>query len=193
MRRAGVDRAATAEVEEAAADVLNEALDRLLDPLVELVPLGTHSSSPDRDRLPALTQEPGGRGTDVITSVTLGARDLQAGVRPIVRFIVTEPCPECRGSGSAELSNEECGYCVGAGLVEAERLLGLRIPEGVEHGTELRVRGEGNVPRRGRLPGDLYIHVRVASRKRRWKATVYTVLGAMAVVLAVVASLRFLG
>jgi molecular chaperone DnaJ len=129
----------------------------------------------------------------VITSVTLGARDLRAGVRPIVRFIVTEPCPECRGSGSAELSDEECDYCVGAGVVEVERLLGLRIPDGVGDGAELRVRGEGNVPRRGRLPGDLYIHVRVAPRKRRWKATVYTMLGAMVVVLAVLAYLRFFG
>ena len=193
MRRVSADRGGTAEAERAAADVLNEALDRLLDPLVELVPLGSHSSSPGRDRLPALTEEPGGRGTDVITSVTLGTRDVRAGVRPIVRFIVTEPCPECRGRGSAELSNDECGYCVGAGVVEAERLLGLRIPEGVEHGAELRVRGEGNVPRRGGPPGDLYVHVQVAPRKRRSNATVYTVLGAMVVVLAVLAYLLFFG
>ena len=193
MRRASADVAGTEEPEGAAADVLDEALDRLLDPLVELVPLGSHSSSPGRDRLPALTEEPGGRGTDVITSVTLDARDLGAGVRPIVRFIVTEPCTECRGRGSAELSNEECGYCAGAGIVEAERLLGLRIPEGVEHGAELRVRGEGNVPRLGGAPGDLYVHVHVAELRKRPKAPVYAVLAAAVVVLAVLVYLRFFG
>jgi molecular chaperone DnaJ len=114
-------------------------------------------------------------------------------VRPIVRFTVTEPCPECRGRGFAEVSNEECGYCLGAGVVEAERLLGLRIPEGVGDGAELRVRGEGNVPRRSGVPGDLYVHVRVAPRKKRPKATFYAVLAAAVVVLAVLVFLRFFG
>jgi DnaJ-class molecular chaperone len=171
--------------------VLDEALDRLLDPLVELVPRGPNSTGPGTDRLPALIEEPGGRGTDVITSVTLGTRDLQIGLRPIVRFTCTEPCTECSGTGFAELPNEECGYCEGAGIVEAERLLGLRIPEEVGDGAELRVRGEGNVPRRGGPPGDLFIHVHVVPREKRPKRNLYTMFAAAVVVLAVLAYLRF--
>jgi hypothetical protein len=173
--------------------VLNEALDRLLDPLADLVPLGTHASSSGTDRLPALAKQPERRGTDVIASVTLGARDLQSGVRPIVRFSCTEPCPECRGRGFADPLNEECGYCRGAGSVETERLLGLRLPDGVGDGAELRVRGEGNVPRHGGAAGDLFVHVQVAPRQRRLNGTVYTVFAAAVVVLAVLAYLRFFG
>jgi hypothetical protein len=193
MRRPGADVAGTAAEVRAEADVLDEALDRLLDPLVELVPRRAHSSSAGTDRLPAIAGEPGGRGTDVIASVKVGTRDLRAGVRPIVRFTVTEPCAECCGRGFPELSTEECGYCGGAGVMEEERLLGLRIPEGVGDGAKLRVRGEGNVPRLGGAPGDLYVHVHVAELRKRPKAPVYAVLAAAVVVLAVLVYLRFFG
>jgi DnaJ-class molecular chaperone len=186
MRRADSDEAGTAE-----ALVLNEALDRLLDPLDDLASFGAHPRTAGTDRVPALSGARAPRGTDVFTSVTLRAREVRAGVRPIVRFTLSEPCPECGGAGSAELPGEECGYCGGRGVVEAERLLGLRIPAGIGDGAEFRVRGEGNVPPDG-APGDLFVHVRVAPRAKRPNGTLYTLFAAAVVVLAVLAYLRFL-
>jgi hypothetical protein len=182
MRRGDRDDAGTAE-----AVVLDEALARLLDPLEGLDHFGVPTS---RDRMPVLAEVHAPRGTDVFTSVSLRARDVRTGVRPIVRFTVTECCPECRGTGSAGLAGGECGHCGGDGVVEAERLLGLRIPAGVDDGTDLRVRGEGNVPPEG-VPGDLYVHVRVEPRTKGPTRVLCAVCAAAVTVLAVVAYLLF--
>lgn len=40
-------------------------------------------------------------------------------------------------------------------------VLGLHIGTGVDAGSRLRVRGEGNVGRRGGEPGDLYVFISV--------------------------------
>jgi DnaJ C terminal domain len=182
MRRA--DRSDARPVE---AVVLDEALARLLDPLEGLDHFGVPAS---RDRMPVLAEVHAPRGTDVFTSVSLRARDVRTSVRPIVRFAVTECCPDCHGAGAAGLAGDACGRCGGDGVVEAERLLGLRIPAGVEDGADLRVRGEGNVPPEG-LPGDLYVHVRVEPRTKGRAWILYLVCAAALTVLAVLAYLLF--
>jgi DnaJ-class molecular chaperone len=45
--------------------------------------------------------------------------------------------------------------------VETQRRLRLRIPPGVDDGTQLRVSGDGNDAGAGSLPGDLLVRVRV--------------------------------
>ena len=182
LRRADRDESTTVE-----AVVLDEALARLLDPLEGLDRFGVPAS---RDRMPVLAELHAPRGTDVFTSVSLRPRDVRTGVRPIVRVTVTECCPECRGTGSVGLAGDECGRCGGDGVVETERLLGLRIPAGVEDGADLRVRGEGNVPPEG-VPGDLYVHVRVEARTRGRARTLYAVCAAALSVLAVLAYVLF--
>jgi hypothetical protein len=182
MRRADRDDAGAVE-----AVVLDEALARLLDPLEGLDHFGVPAS---RDRMPVLAEVHAPHGTDVFTSVSLRARDVRTGVRPIVRFAVTECCPECRGTGSAGRAGDECGHCGGDGVVEAERLLGLRIPAGVEDGADLRVRGEGNVPPEG-LPGDLYVHVGVEPRTKGRARIMSAACGAAVAVLVVLAYLLF--
>lgn len=183
MRRADSDEAGTALG-------LDEALDRLLDPLDSLVSFGGQPRTAGTDRLPALARERAPRAKDVFVSLTLRTSDVRSGARPVVRFTLSEPCTQCGGSGSAELPGQECGYCGGTGVVEAERLLAVRIPPGLGDGAELRVRGEGNVPSDG-APGDLFVHVHVAPPAKRLKGILYTVFGAAVFVLAVLAYLRF--
>jgi hypothetical protein len=169
---------------------LDEALDRLLDPLDDLASFGGQPRTAGADLVPAPSRERAPRDTDVFVSLTLRTTDLRAGARPVVRFTVSEPCTQCGGSGVAELPGQECGYCGGTGVVEAERLLAVRIPPGLGDGAELRVRGEGNIPPGG-APGDLFVHVRVAPRAKRLRGMLYTVFGAAVLVLAVLAYLRF--
>jgi molecular chaperone DnaJ len=45
--------------------------------------------------------------------------------------------------------------------VREEKILGLKIPAGVDDGTRLRVSGEGEAGSHGGPPGDLYVVVRV--------------------------------
>jgi molecular chaperone DnaJ len=69
-------------------------------------------------------------------------------------------CPECRGAGT--LIATPCKQCRGAGAVREKKEVQLRIPPGVDNGTRLRLRGEGQAGAAGGPPGDLYIEVQVS-------------------------------
>ena len=72
---------------------------------------------------------------------------------------VARPCPKCHGEG--QLNAHPCKACRGAGRQRAERLLGVRIPAGIDDGMQLRVSGEGSAGAHGGPPGDLYVLVRI--------------------------------
>jgi molecular chaperone DnaJ len=74
-------------------------------------------------------------------------------------FTITRTCPQCRGMG--QVVPEACGACHGKGRVREEKVLGLKIPPGVDDGTRLRISGEGEAGERGGSPGDLYVVVKV--------------------------------
>ena len=91
-------------------------------------------------------------------------------------FTVTRTCPQCQGLG--QVIRDLCGHCKGEGRVNAERVLDLRIPPGVDDGTRLRVAGEGGVAARGSAPGDLYVILKVREHnffERRGNDLYYTI------------------
>jgi molecular chaperone DnaJ len=74
-------------------------------------------------------------------------------------FRINTTCPYCLGSGS-ELG-DPCPACLGRGQEEQLKRVTLKIPAGVDEGTRLRLRGEGDIGQFGGLPGDLYIDLRI--------------------------------
>lgn len=74
-------------------------------------------------------------------------------------FTITRTCPQCQGAG--QVIREPCPECRGRGWTHEEKVLGLKIPPGVDDGTRLRVGGEGEAGERGGPPGDLYVVLRV--------------------------------
>lgn len=70
---------------------------------------------------------------------------------------VQSVCPDCNGEG--KIIRESCSHCNGTGVVKKEEIVSFRIPAGVENGTTLTMRGQGNAPRNGGVNGDLYIVV----------------------------------
>ena len=54
-----------------------------------------------------------------------------------------------------------CNACRGEGLLRKRRTISVKIPQGADEGTRLRVGGEGEAGIRGGPPGDLYVVVRV--------------------------------
>lgn len=69
-------------------------------------------------------------------------------------------CPDCQGTGSVILS--PCQECRGTGTVREKKQLQVRIPPGVDDGTRLRLKGEGEAGTLGGPPGDLYLEVQIA-------------------------------
>lgn len=74
-------------------------------------------------------------------------------------FTLTSTCPTCRGTGS--VVENPCEVCHGAGIVEEVREVQVAIPPGVDDGTRLRLRGEGEAGRNGGPRGDLYVFLHV--------------------------------
>ena len=74
-------------------------------------------------------------------------------------FTVERTCPTCGGAG--QVVKNACKACHGAGRIEQERQLQIKIPPGVETGTRIRHAGEGEAGLRGGPSGDLYIFIEV--------------------------------
>jgi len=74
-------------------------------------------------------------------------------------FSMQQPCPDCGGRGQ-KLSNP-CKVCRGAGRVEEEKVLSVKIPSGVDTGDRIRLTGEGEAGPAGAPAGDLYVEIRV--------------------------------
>ena len=72
---------------------------------------------------------------------------------------VARTCPHCGGTG--EVNRHPCKACRGEGRQQRERMLRIKIPPGVEDGSQLRLSGEGAVGIHGGPPGDLYVVIRV--------------------------------
>jgi molecular chaperone DnaJ len=72
---------------------------------------------------------------------------------------VARPCPKCHGEG--DVARSPCKTCRGEGRQRAERLLGVKIPAGIEDGMQLRLTGEGSGGLHGGPAGDLYVLIRI--------------------------------
>jgi molecular chaperone DnaJ len=78
-------------------------------------------------------------------------------------FGFSEPCTECRGSGS--IIEHPCDECKGTGVTTRTRTINVRIPPGVDDGQRIRLAGQGEAGLRGAPSGDLYVTVHVQPDK----------------------------
>lgn len=77
---------------------------------------------------------------------------------------IARPCARCGGTG--DYIEDPCRTCRGQGRVEETSTVTLDIPPGVDDGTRLRLRGEGEAGLRGAAPGDLEVVIRVREHPR---------------------------
>jgi len=73
------------------------------------------------------------------------------------QFVQVGVCPNCRGRG--RVVEIPCGECGGSGTVKRTRRITVRIPPGVDEGSQLRLKGEGDSSKEGGQQGDLFIMV----------------------------------
>jgi len=69
--------------------------------------------------------------------------------------VTTVTCPTCGGGG--RILKNPCSQCRGQGRVEMSKRLEVKIPAGVDTGSQIRLSGEGEAGIRGGPPGDLYV------------------------------------
>ncbi|MBN2567425.1 molecular chaperone DnaJ [Candidatus Woesearchaeota archaeon] len=78
---------------------------------------------------------------------------------PFGVFSTTSTCTACHGEGVT--IRDPCPKCDGTGRIQRVRKLEVRIPEGIEEGTKLRIAGAGEAGEKNASPGDLYVFVHI--------------------------------
>jgi len=90
------------------------------------------------------------------------------------QMIQVVPCDRCEGRG--KIAETPCRVCGGNGLDERRTKINVRVPQGVDDGTQLILRGQGEDGPFGGSPGDLYVTVRLKPHPfliRRGKDIIY--------------------
>ena len=75
-------------------------------------------------------------------------------------FSFSSPCGNCRGQGF--IVDDPCPTCRGTGTERRARAVKVRVPAGVRDGQRIRLAGRGGPGRNGGPNGDLFVNVRVA-------------------------------
>ncbi|KAI3525560.1 hypothetical protein L1887_04425 [Cichorium endivia] len=99
-------------------------------------------------------------GTTASKCTTCGGQGqvISSARTPLGVFQQVMTCSSCNGSG--EISTP-CNTCSGDGRVRKSKRISLKVPAGVDSGSRLRVRSEGNAGRKGGPAGDLFVMIDV--------------------------------
>lgn len=93
-----------------------------------------------------------------------GTGEMQTVTRtPLGQMIRTSVCNQCGGEGT--VIETPCNKCGGKGRIKKQRKLKVKIPAGVDTGSIISIRGEGEPGSRGGPKGDLYVAINVLSHK----------------------------
>ena len=116
------------------------------------------------------------KGCEPTICPTCGGRgQVQQSTRTVlgnISQIVT--CPTCHGKG--KIISQPCPDCHGEGRKNVEKKLNIKIPQGVDNGSKMRLSGEGDIGINGGPAGDLYVvlHVKPSDYFMRKEMDVYT-------------------
>jgi curved DNA-binding protein len=99
------------------------------------------------------------RGQDVEAEIALTLEEAHRGQTRTINFQATEPCPDCKGSGSKD--GKICPTCRGAGAIRRPKSLDVTVPAGVRDGSVIRLAGQGEPGTSGAPGGDLFLRVRI--------------------------------
>ena len=98
--------------------------------------------------------KPGSEPKTCPTCLGAGQIRLQQGI-----FSMSRTCSQCGGEG--RVVDNPCSKCRGTGSVRDRKTLSVKVPQGVESGTRLKLVGEGGQGTKGGPNGDLYVLIAV--------------------------------
>jgi len=104
-------------------------------------------------------------GTKIITCEKCGGKGQveQVTRTPFGRFTRVTTCSSCQGEG--KIPEVLCSRCHGKGTEVVTKKLKVKIPKGVDTGTVLTLKGEGEPGEKGGPAGNLYLIVKVKPHK----------------------------
>lgn len=78
---------------------------------------------------------------------------------PFGQIVRVATCDECGGTG--EVIIDKCKECTGTGRKIKTKKIKVKVPAGVDTGSIISLRGEGEMGQRGGSPGDLFVFIKV--------------------------------
>ena len=94
-----------------------------------------------------------------------GTGQIRQATRTIMgNFVQVTTCPDCGGTG--QIIKDKCPDCQGRGQKEVTRKLKLKIPAGVDDGSNMRMASQGDAGVNGGNAGDLYVVLHVKEDKK---------------------------
>jgi len=78
-------------------------------------------------------------------------------------FAISRTCSSCRGEG--EIITSPCTRCRGIGKSKENKVLNIKIPQGVDNGMKLRIENEGEAGDKDAARGDLFVIIQVKKHK----------------------------
>ncbi len=100
-------------------------------------------------------------GSKTITCPTCkGQGKVSQSVRSFMgTFTQVSVCPDCKGKGTK--IEQKCSDCKGVGYKQVSRKINLKIPAGVDNGSQMRIAHQGDAGINGGNAGDLYVVLHV--------------------------------
>ncbi len=78
-------------------------------------------------------------------------------------FAISRTCSSCKGEG--EIIASPCKKCRGTGKSRVNKVMNIKIPQGIDNGMKLRIEKEGEAGDKGASRGDLFVIVYVKKHK----------------------------
>lgn len=114
-------------------------------------------------RVPTFVEDPACKGTGAKDGVAFAQCNQCHGTGHV---ITSQPgifgmeqmetvCPTCGGTG--KVITERCQHCHGDGVLKKDVEVSFTIPAGAQDGQTFSLRGKGNYPKGGGVPGDLLV------------------------------------
>lgn len=101
---------------------------------------------------------------DTVCPTCGGHGRVQQSTRTVLgSFTSVTVCPTCHGSGKNPKA--ACKNCKGLGAIQKEKTLKIKIPQGVDSGSKIRLANEGDAGKNGGRSGDLYVVLHVKESK----------------------------
>ena len=121
----------------------------------------THINVPHTTVCPVCKGDRAKPGTEKKTCSTCNGTGQKKDVKrtPFGQFVSITTCSVCRGEG--KIIEQLCDRCNGKGVIEVKSKVHVKIPKGVDTGSRLRIRGEGDAGISGGPSGDLYVVVHI--------------------------------
>lgn len=97
-------------------------------------------------------------------STCRGSGQVRTTQRTILGMMQTmNTCPACNGTG--KIIKDPCPDCKGKGNLKTRKKIEVAIPQGIDNGQNVVLRGLGNDGYRGGPSGDLYVHINVSKHE----------------------------